>query len=79
NSFSQNSLAFAFFGVDFFIQNPTTTWQQFQSWFIEEPISVSLQNELFEDWADPTRVKPTTRFKKHIKINSIYNKIKTAA
>lgn len=34
NSFSQNSLAFAFFGVDFFIQNPTTTWQQFQKWFI---------------------------------------------
>ncbi|WP_308005220.1 hypothetical protein [uncultured Chryseobacterium sp.] len=30
NSFSQNSLAFAFFGVDFFVQNPTTTWQQFE-------------------------------------------------
>lgn len=67
------------FMISFFNQNPTTTAEQFQGWFLEEPISGSLQNELFEDWADPTRVKPTTRFKKHIKINSIYNKIKAAA
>ncbi|WP_394665722.1 hypothetical protein [uncultured Chryseobacterium sp.] len=70
---------FLTWGSNFFIQNPTTSWEQFQNWFLEEPVSGSLQNELFEDWADPTRVKPTTRFKKHIKINSIYNKIKAAA
>jgi len=57
----------------------TVSWAQFQNWFIEEPIlNNTLQNELFEDWADPNRVKPTTRFKNHAKINGIYNKIKTA-
>lgn len=71
--------AFITWALQFKLANPDTTWEQFQNWFLEEPISGSLQNELFEDWADPTRVKPTTRFKKHIKINSIYNKIKTAA
>ena len=67
------------FMISFFNQNPTTTAEQFQGWFLEEPISGLLQNELFEDWADPTRVKPTIKFKKHAKLNSIYNKIKTAA
>jgi hypothetical protein len=65
--------------LQFKANNPTTTWQQFEKWFTEEPISASLQNELFEDWADPTRVKPTTKFKNHAKLNGIYNKIKTAA
>lgn len=76
---SQQAKDFINWTLQFKANNPTTTWQQFEKWFTEEPISASLQNELFEDWAEPTRVKPTTRFKKHIKINSIYNKIKTAA
>ncbi|MDV7696858.1 hypothetical protein N6B72_07995 [Chryseobacterium soli] len=71
---------FVLWAVDFFKDNPNTTWSQFENWFLEVPIlNNNLQNELFEDWADPNRVKPTTKFKNHAKINGIYNKIKTAA
>ncbi|MCD0455950.1 hypothetical protein LPB85_10940 [Chryseobacterium sp. LC2016-27] len=68
------------FAEIFFPANPDTTFAQFQDWFLDEPIlDNTLQNELFEDWADINRVKPTTKFKKHAKLNSIYNKIKTSA
>lgn len=71
---------FLSFSQQFFSSNPDTTWSQFENWFLEVPIlNNNLQNELFEDWADPNRVKPTTKFKNHAKINGIYNKIKTAA
>lgn len=70
---------FVRWAAQFSWENQDVTWVQFQNWFIEEPIlNNTLQNELFEDWADPNRVKPTTRFKNHAKINGIYNKIKTA-
>lgn len=75
-----NGSNFLYWGIDFLRQNPSTTWEQFQNWFLDEPIlDNTLQNELFEDWADINRVKPTTKFKKHAKLNSIYNKIKTSA
>lgn len=71
---------FVLWAVDFFKDNPNTAWSQFENWFLEVPIlNNNLQNELFEDWADPNRVKPTTKFKNHAKINGIYNKVKTAA
>ncbi|WP_123891536.1 hypothetical protein [Chryseobacterium piscicola] len=60
--------------------NPDATIEQFQDWFIDTPLTnQTLQNELMEDWIDPNRVKPTTRFKSSAKLNSIYNKIKTAS
>ncbi|PTT77237.1 MULTISPECIES: hypothetical protein [unclassified Chryseobacterium] len=79
NNGSSEAKAFISWAAQFKLDNPTTTWEQFQSWFIDDVIDIGLQSEMLEDWADPTRVKPTIKFKKHIKINSIYNKIKTAA
>lgn len=71
---------FVKWSINFLYQNQNVTLAEFQNWFIEEPIlSNTLQNELFEDWADPNRVKPTTRFKNHTKINGVYNKVKNAA
>jgi hypothetical protein len=35
--------------------------------------------DFISDLSDPNRVKPTKRFKNHVKINGIYNAIKTAA
>ncbi|MDQ8140840.1 hypothetical protein [Chryseobacterium sp. CFS15] len=75
-----NGSNFLYWGIDFLRQNPSVTWPLFENWFIINPIlNNTLQNELFEDWADPNRVKPTSRFKNHTKLNGIYNKIKTAA
>ncbi|WP_312089800.1 hypothetical protein [Chryseobacterium sp.] len=71
---------FVRWAAQFSWENQDVTWAQFQNWFIEEPIlNNTLQNELFEDWADPNRVKPSTKFKNHAKLNGIYNKIKTSS
>ena len=69
------------FSQYFFSSYLDVTYTNFQNWFLDEPIILNntLQNELFEDWADPTRVKPTTRFKNNTLVNCIYNKAKTAA
>jgi hypothetical protein len=85
NNLNQNNSQFLHWSINYFKNyadpniSPNAAYKQFQNWFLEEPISGSLQNELFEDWADPTRVKPTTKFKNHSKLNGIYNKIKTAS
>ncbi|MFY1046388.1 hypothetical protein [Chryseobacterium sp. GP-SGM7] len=77
---SQKTQNFINWALQFKANDSSLTWAQFQNWFIEEPIlNNTLQNELFEDWADPNRVKPTTRFKNHTKINGIYNQIKSAS
>lgn len=34
NEYSEKSIAFAKWGVNFFLQNPNTTWAQFQNWFM---------------------------------------------
>ncbi|NML72142.1 hypothetical protein HHL23_20460 [Chryseobacterium sp. RP-3-3] len=70
---------FVNWGLNFLIQNPDVTWTRFENWFLEETLNNTLQNEFLEDWAEPDRVKPTTKFKNHAKLNGIYNKIKTAA
>lgn len=75
-----NGSNFLYWGIDFLRQNPSVTWPLFENWFIINPIlNNTLQNELFEDWSDPNRVKPTSRFKNHAKLNCIYNKAKTSA
>ncbi|MFN1219737.1 hypothetical protein ACKW6Q_22430, partial [Chryseobacterium kwangjuense] len=70
---------FVNWGLNVLIQNPNMSLEQFEQWFLTETLSANLQNELFEDWADPNRVKPTTRFKKNQLVNCVYNKAKTAA
>lgn len=61
--------------------NPDVLWEE-----IEIPLqlnikinNINLLKETLEDWADINRVKPTTKFKKHAKLNCIYNKAKTSA
>ena len=85
NNLNQNNSQFLHWSINYFKNyvdpniSPNAAYKQFQNWFLEEPISGSLQNELFEDWGDPTRVKSTTKFKKQVKINTVYNKVKKAA
>ena len=79
NKFINSDIQFQQWAINFFLQNPNISWIQFQDWFLTESLSSNLQSELFEDWLDINRVKPTTRFKKNSKINTIYNQVKTAA
>lgn len=80
NYSSDEAKQFITWAIQFKADNPSTAWEHFENWFIQEPIlNNTLQNELFEDWADPNRVKPTTRFKNNILVNCIYNKAKKSA
>lgn len=77
---SMKIVAFSQFGQGFLMRSSDPAlWGQFEDWFLTDPLDGSLQNELLEDWAEPDRVRPTTRFKNHAKLNGIYNKIKTAS
>ena len=63
-----------------FAINPKTNWLEFWDAFsANENVTLPLLTELSNDWNNPDIVKPTLRFKKHAKINGIYNQAKTAA
>jgi len=63
-----------------FAINPKTNWLEFWDAFsANENVTLPLLTELSNDWNNPDIVKPTLRFKKHAKINGIYNLVKTAA
>ena len=63
-----------------FAINPKSNWLEFLDIFSPYEITnPALLSELSNDWSNPDIVKPTVRFKKHAKINGIYNQAKTAA
>lgn len=81
--FSQNQnlqgANFVKWAVNFFMQNPTVSWTQFESYFVVGNLNGVSMTEYILDLSNPNLVKPTKKFKSHTKINSIYNQIKTAS
>lgn len=43
---SNLDIVFSNWSIDFFVQNPTTTWEQFQSWFLNPDADQNILNEV---------------------------------
>ena len=76
----QQNLQFHMWAIGFYMQNPSTTEEQFQNWFMEtdNPSSIEMQDFL-SDLNNPDIVKPTLRLKNNVRLNCIFNKAKTSA